>query len=446
MKKFVSAMIFLMTASASINAQDCMRDASLLNESVKIKNFEEAEQTLQRLLKESPDCHFSIYANGEKIYNYKIENANNQEDKEKFVRELNGILDQYHAKFPERVQGLSAKKAMNLFENNVGTKDEVYALLQSVVKNELESTTNIKAFYTYFEMFVDKFEAGNNTSLEDVFELYDVLIERIELESKSLSDELDELLKVEETQELTSRQKNSKNRCIVNLEAIESILVSMDAKVEKLATCERILPLLEKNFEANKNNEEWLKRAATRLYKKDCMDSNLFEKISDQLYALNPTPNAAYNKALTALKKGDRNKSLDLFNQAISLYTDAGKKADVYYTIATRVYGMSNKAQARAFCEKALSVSPSYEKAYLYIASLYANSVNEAGDSPFDKRAVNWLAAQTARKAGTSRGNQMAASYDQRAPSREDIFSSGKGGQQVCFKGWIGKCVTVPTL
>ena len=39
-------------------------------------------------------------------------------------------------------------------------------------------------------------------------------------------------------------------------------------------------------------------------------------------------------------------------------------------------------------------------KAYLLISNLYADSANGCGDSQFNKRAVFWLAAQTARKAG----------------------------------------------
>lgn len=446
MKKFIFILTLIFQSSLMLNAQDCMRDVSLLHESVKIKNFADAEPIFKQLLKDCPQAHHSIYINGEKIYNYKLENAKDASEKESIVKAMNELLVKYNANFPDRIAGISYRKALNLFENNVGTKDEVYALLEDAVKNDLENTTNGKALYLYFEMFVDKFEAGNNSNLEDVFELYDVLSEKIELESVALTEELDELLTLEETQELTSRQENSKNRCTINLEAYESILASMDAKVEKLSTCERIIPMLEEKFEENKTNEEWLRRAATRLYRKECMDSQLFTKIADQLYNLNPTPSAAYNKALNTLKSGDRNKALEYFNQAISLSKDNNFKAKVNLTIAQRVFGMSNKSQARAYCEKALAISPSLEGAHLYIASLYAASVNEAATDPFEKRAVYWLAAQTAKKAGTSKGNQAAASYDQRAPSRPDIHGSGKGGQQICFKGWIGKCVTVPIL
>jgi len=77
---------------------------------------------------------------------------------------------------------------------------------------------------------------------------------------------------------------------------------------------------------------------------------------------------------------------------------------------------------------------------------LYANSANDCGNDPFEKRAIYWLAAQTARKAGTASGNAAASSYDKLAPSKQEIFNSGRAGQSICFKCWVGKCVTVPNL
>jgi hypothetical protein len=88
----------------------------------------------------------------------------------------------------------------------------------------------------------------------------------------------------------------------------------------------------------------------------------------------------------------------------------------------------------------------------LYIAQLYANSVNECNDDPFDKRAIYWLAAKTALKVGQvdsslkATAEQTANAYEQRAPTRAEIFSSGKAGQNISFKCWVGKSVTVPNL
>ncbi|MGB5357523.1 MAG: hypothetical protein WBN11_12595, partial [Eudoraea sp.] len=91
-------------------------------------------------------------------------------------------------------------------------------------------------------------------------------------------------------------------------------------------------------------------------------------------------------------------------------------------------------------------------KAYLLIATLYASSANECGETPFEKRAVYWKAADMARKGGrvdpslSDRANQAAASYSAKAPSKTDIFNSGMAGKSVSFSCWVGGSVTVPNL
>jgi hypothetical protein len=108
---------------------------------------------------------------------------------------------------------------------------------------------------------------------------------------------------------------------------------------------------------------------------------------------------------------------------------------------------MGNKSTAKSYLDKALSVKPSMDKAYMYMASLYSQSLNDVGlTDAFDKRAIYWLAAQTARKGGTAAASAFSAKYEAAAPTRAEIFNSGKAGQQICFKGWVGKCVTVPNL
>jgi hypothetical protein len=99
-----------------------------------------------------------------------------------------------------------------------------------------------------------------------------------------------------------------------------------------------------------------------------------------------------------------------------------------------------------------LSYQPSLGRAYLLIASLYTSSANACGNTQFEKRAVYWLAAQTAKKAGRVDASlkkaaaKTAASYEGRAPSKTDIFTEGMAGKTVTFDCWIKASVKVPTL
>ncbi|CEN33645.1 hypothetical protein CCAN12_450007 [Capnocytophaga canimorsus] len=53
-----------------------------------------------------------------------------------------------------------------------------------------------------------------------------------------------------------------------------------------------------------------------------------------------------------------------------------------------------------SYAQKALNYNPSNSDAYRIIAQAYANSANECGSTPFEKRAIYWLAANVARKGG----------------------------------------------
>ena len=81
---------------------------------------------------------------------------------------------------------------------------------------------------------------------------------------------------------------------------------------------------------------------------------------------------------------------------------------------------------------------------------MYAASANNCGDTTFNKRAVYWLAAAEARKAGRVDGRlkkaaaQSAASYEAKAPSKSDIFSCSCSGSTIQIGCWIGGSVRVP--
>ena len=86
------------------------------------------------------------------------------------------------------------------------------------------------------------------------------------------------------------------------------------------------------------------------------------------------------------------------------------------------------------------------------IASLYASSANDCGNTQFEKRAVYWLAAKVARKAGKvdaslkKNAEKAAQSYEGRAPTKTDIFTEGNAGTSIKFNCWIKASVTVPNL
>ena len=91
-------------------------------------------------------------------------------------------------------------------------------------------------------------------------------------------------------------------------------------------------------------------------------------------------------------------------------------------------------------------------KAHLAIAAMYAKSANNCGTDNFSKRAVYWLAAKEAAKAGRidprmkKNANKSITNYKAKAPQKSEIFSSGRTGQVISVGCWIQRSVKVPSL
>jgi hypothetical protein len=187
------------------------------------------------------------------------------------------------------------------------------------------------------------------------------------------------------------------------------------------------------------------------MFAKECTDDPLFRKLFEAQLALEPSASAYVYGGTLKVKDGDTRGAIADFDKAADLETDARKKSDILYKAAT-VARKFSKQQARSYAQKAINANPSNGKAYLLIANLYASSANECGDTPFEKRAVYWKAADLARQAArvdpalSGHASQAAASYSAKAPSKTDIFQSGMAGKTVSFSCWVGGSVTVPNL
>ena len=447
-------LLFIAAASFFVQAQNteaCTETLSLMATSVKSKDAS-AYDHLTTLRKDCPSFHKSIYSQGEFAIKLKIEKAGNPAEKEKYVRDLLKLYDEHDQYFPNNGAGNKMKKGLALFENKVGTSDEVFQLLDVAFKTDYANFKYAKAIYVYFEILVNNHKANKGIELQQVFDKYDDLTKKLDEEEEELSNEKDVLLNKEEAgQALTDKENARKARLENNLDIFENVRNDMDNVILELSTCTKLIPFYQKGFEQNKTNEEWLKRATNRLEAKECDSDPLFSKMSEALYKLNPSAEAAEKLGVVEYQRKNMTKAMEYFNQAANLHTDNTKKANIYYKIAS-LYSKSNKVQSRNYARKALQVKPSYGKAYLLIASLYGSSINECGNDQFEKRAMYWLAAQYCNKAAAvdstikAKANNDAAKYRAAAPSKTEIFQSGKAGQRIAFNCWVGESIVVPNL
>ena len=462
MKKYIHFIIALITiTTGQLQAQDnqqCLQNLSIFAENAKVKNYAAAYEPWTLVRNECPKLNVAIYSYGERILKDRLKNATPAE-KVAAEQALLGLYDDWIINFPvkkgvNKVGDILSSKAQSMIDFKIGTTKDAYTIFDRAFTEDAKSFTNPKRLYNYFKTLYDTYKNGDNSiTTEMLFNKYEEVTEKFEIEATSLAKRLDVILKKEESgAALTTKDLKRKRIYGVNSNAIGVFLRNLDAIIAKESSCENLIPLYQRNFEENKTNSVWLKRAASRMDSKECSDDPLFVTLVEALHGLDPSADSAYYLGLLNDKQGKSNDALKYYEESIALESDPYKKAKILYKIALKFKDRGRKSSARSYARKALGYQPSLGKAYLLIANLYASSANDCGDSQFDKRAVYWLAANTARKAASVDASikkaalKTAKSYEGRAPSKTDIFTDGREGTSVTFSCWIGTSVKVPKL
>ena len=431
---------------------ECARNLSLAIDDAKAKNYDAAYDPWQKIRKDCPGFHYAIYAYGEEILNHKIQHSAGAE-KTAFINDLMKLYDESLQYFPDKysVAEMATDKAMLMYDEKLGTNEEIFRLLDDAFKKDRPNFKNPKALYLYFSALVDLHNAGKK-ELQEVFDTYDDVTDRIDEEKKEVLKVIDELLPKEEAGSLTSKEQKKLEVNRTNAEAFDKISASIDGKLGALADCDKLIPLYRNNFPSKKGDVLWLKRAANRMDAKECSDDPLFIQIVEALHRLDPSAKSAYYLGFLNDKKGKTSVALQYYNESLSLETDVYEKAKIALKIAHKYRKKGQPSTARNYAQKALGFQPSLGSAYLLIASLYAGSANDCGKTSFEKRAVYWLAADTARRAGQvdsslkDEAERAVQGHLGRAPSKTDIFREGMAGKTIRFNCWIGGSVKVPDL
>lgn len=451
-KSFVIFSVLFLSLTGNIFAQapdDCAITLSYFIEPAKAKNYEAALTHYDKVIKECPKASLATYQYAVRMFEYFI-------DEKKDESKVNDLIQAWTLRlenFPEKTSEgeVLTTIAQLKFDHDMGTKEEQFKAFDDAFKKDPDNFTSGKSLYTYFSLAVDLFNEGK-IELQDIFKLYDVVSSKIDQEKNNLAEKLTPLMDKEETgTALTEKEQRAKDVYENNLGVYSTVESSVNGKLGQLADCENLIPFYEKDYENKKNDIDWIKAASNRLDAKDC-GSKLSTKLAARLNELEPSSTSAYLLGKQAEAEGKSSKALEYFNQAVELEKDNSKKARIYYSIAENNRKRGSFSTARTYYNKMLEVKPSAGIAYYKIGTMYADSASNCGTTVFEKRAMNWLAAdmmdKAARVDGTIAANARAAAsaYRQRAPQKTDIFNEGMAGKTITFNCWVGGSVRVPNL
>lgn len=451
------ALLFIGLNSAfAQNNEACKTKLSLFHGSVIAKNYDDAYKPWMYVRKHCPDMHIAIYTEGKDILEYKIEQAS-ETDKVKYINDLLKLWKERAMHFPEKTKiGHYAAMACQLNYDHRSllnkTNTELYTCFDETFKEDRNTFTNPKSLYTYFSLMVNLYD-DKKTVAQDLFNTYDDISEKIEVEVKNYAEKLNVLIaKKDNGQILTRKELIYKKHYENYLKSYGQISASMVAKLDPRINCENLIPLYESSFQSHKSDSVWLKRAVSKMYHKKCTDVALYETLVKAYDETAPSADTKYFVATILFKNGKDLEGENYLKQAFDLESDPYKKGERAHQIGKALKNRKKFSKARTYFRKALKLNPSNGNPHLSIAAMYDSSAKNCGDSNFNKRAVYWLAAKEAQKASRvdptlkKKAVQSTESYRAKAPTKEEIFISGKAGEILKIGCWIQSSVKVPSI
>jgi hypothetical protein len=375
MKAIVSLIGVLFFVSATAQKFDCSSKVTEYQELFQAKKVTEALVIWTDVSKNCPKQSETIYTEGVEILQYKIDNATSPEEKEKLVRDVLKLYDQYNKNFPLATPDFEIKKAMALFDNKIEVKDEIFRLLDSGFAKAANSVTDANTIYTYFSLYYEKYVADKTKVTSDmVLDKY--------MQANTMLLQLDTNAKPEKSVEYKTA-----------LKGIRSL-------AKELMTCDNLATYYEKNFESNKERASWLTAALNNLTLK-CGGEPIYNAIAEANYKLQPTSKSAYFMAVTCIKQRRFPEAVQYFTESEALETNPVEKAKLDYSLATGLLS-KEKDKSKALLVKAYTLDPKMGKAYLFLGEMYSNSAEECGKTDFEKKAIYYLALETMKKASVA--------------------------------------------
>ena len=390
--------------------------------------LEEAYPYWQQIVANCPKQSKNLYTNGINIMRVKIAKAKDQAERDAFIEELMRMYDVRIATYGEGPKW-TAKKAMDLQDilGNEGL-ERYYALYDQAVKmeGELEAGYLVK----YMEATIDYVRAGKAEPT--------LVVDNYDIASEKLEAELDKFVELNDTVKSTE---------------IRGYIAGVEAAFSPYATCEQLVEIYGKKFEADPENIALLKKITGILKKKRCIDQPLFFSATENLYRLEPNPATAMLMGQMCLSKKQYTDAIQYLRDAANELT--GKDKYMAYRYLGHCYNSTkNYSAARSAYLSAAEADRTKGEPYRMIAQLYAATASSASDDNMNGCSAYWAAVdklQRSKAVDNSEENVQACNaligrYSGHFPKTAQAFMLNlENGKSFRVPGWIGETTTVRT-
>lgn len=451
-KRNLAVVLLLILGGTALTAQTkygsdpekCKMNISLFHESVKAKNYTEAEEPWKWVFENCPQASQHIYSDGLKIALNKLKNGD--ASAKDLVNEIYTKRIKY---FPKNLGKVYSDWASFLIKQKESDA-VVFEKLNAAFHADPAGMTP-RNIFRFYKQVVNKYK---DTDPQKVFDTYDEVVEAVNEKIAKMTSDYAKLQKKIDAGETLSRSENWKVKHQYyekNLEGFGKVQDGLDAMVEEIATCDRLIPLYKKSFEANKSNIVWLKRAAQRLNKKGCSDDPFFVTLIESWSKADPSSISVLKYLESIYRKQGRIAEADAIAKKIFDLGTPEDKAKFVYGKALSLLNAHKYAQASRKAREVLKYDPGFGKAYILIGRAYAKSANSCGNNEFEKRMVYVAAANKMAQAKRidpsvgSLANRYLRNYRANFPNKTLIFQRNlKSGDKHKIGCWIGETVRIP--
>ncbi|MFI3321854.1 MAG: hypothetical protein R3Y50_04955 [Rikenellaceae bacterium] len=370
---------------------------SFFNEEYNAKNYDQASFHLKQLLTDLPNVHQNLYIRGAAMYKKLIATTKEADQRNIYIDSLMILHDYRIANFgDDATRGTDyiltekIKDNLNFRANNPEVvMEEVDGILE-----EVGSNVNLPILPVYFQYLTQLYK-NDMIETEVLLTAYDKLTAIADGSSDAAKDE--------------------------TKTAIEQLFTSTDA-----ASCDNLESIFKPQFEANPDDAALVAKIATLLAKAEC--STEFQlAIAEKYYEMEPSASAAASLAFGFDKKGDLEKALKYYNEAIEKETDNKNKASFALSAAGATLVAERYSESVKYARQAISIDSESGLGYFFLAQAQSGSLPNCGD--FEKKAAYWIIVDNLTKARTylegdqqEQASKLISVYSQYFPSTEDVF------------------------
>jgi len=396
------------------NEQDSLVVAekmALYADHMKLGEYQASLPALTWLLANAPDLNESIYINGAKIYENLVEETSEPEKKKIYEDSALLMYDLRIKYFDNEAKVLNRKAfaAYGFYKDEPSKYSALYDLYSKTFELSGQDVwdQNLLAFMDVVRRYR---AAGGDVSDEKVMEIYDRIIDIIDLK-----------METGEAQEKTKE----------NVYRLLSSMINID--------CDFIRDKMGTELHENPDDVELAKNIFRFGYNGKCMDLPVFLEACHVIYDKEPTYGMAKLIADRSFINKDFDTAIEYYNKALEMTDENLKKSEIYISMANVNSIQDKKSEARQMIYKAIEADPGNKDAYNTLGNLYFNSYRDCkqGENEVKDRAVFFAAYEMYQKAGNKDGMQQA---HEQFPLMETLHSYDiLPGDEVRVGCWINE-------